>query len=81
MKQNTECISDDNGVEINVSYEYEISESQIEEGHGFNEVGCLVETELKVVELIIDGIGVDVLPYLNEIQKSKIISKLTYNGE
>lgn len=78
MKNNTQCICDDNGFEINVLYEYEISESQIEEGHGSHEVGGLVETELKIVELIIDGIGVDVLPVLNELQKSKIISKLTY---
>lgn len=78
MRQLTECIVEENGIEINVLYEYEISESQIEEGHGQHEVGNLIETELKIVELIIDGIGVDVLPVLNELQKSKIISKLTY---
>ena len=78
MKQNTETIVDDNGIELAVSYEYEISESQIEFGHGKHEVGNRVETDLKIVELIIGGIGTDVLPLLNDIQKDTLISKLTY---
>lgn len=78
MKHNCETISDDNGIELLVGYDYEESESQVEECHGYHEVGCLVYTELKSVELVIAGRGIDVLSSMTQKQKDHIISKLTY---
>lgn len=78
MKSNTEAVCIDNGIEISVEYEYEMSESQHEEGHGIHEVGQLVGTDLKVVEVIIAGKGFDITNLLNKRQKEAIISKLTY---
>jgi hypothetical protein len=78
MKHNCETLSDDNGIEINVGYDYEDSPIQIEEGHGFHEVGNLVYTELKTVEVVIAKSGIDILPFLNDKQKSFIFSKLSY---
>lgn len=78
LKTNSEAIVDENGIEILVSYEYEESESQIEEGHGIHEVGCMVYIELKSVEVVIKGIGIDIMPMMNQLQKESIISKLDY---
>jgi len=78
MKSNAELICDDNGIEILVGYEYEQSDSQIEEGHGLHEVGCLVYTELTSVEVVIKGRGIDILSRLTEKEKDFIIGKLQY---
>ena len=78
MKHNTETICDDNGFEIIVSYDYETSPPQIEEGHGFHDVGNLTYTELKSVELVIAGRGIDLLPLLYPNEKDFIFSKLQY---
>lgn len=78
MKENVETICDDNSIQINVAYEYEISPSQKEFGHGEHEVGLQVETDLKVVEVIIKGTGIDILPLLNKKQRDFLIDKLTY---
>lgn len=79
MKTNDENVVDQNGFEIHVEYNYEISDSQIEEGHGFHEVGRLVYTELTSVKLLMEENALDLLPLLNDKQKSYIISKLYYN--
>lgn len=73
-----ETITDESGIEINVGYDYKKTPSQIEEGHGFHEVGNLIYTELKSVEVVISGVGIDILPSLNEKQKEHIISTLQY---
>lgn len=78
MKKNCEIICDENGFEILVSYLYDQSSSQVEQGHGYHEVGLLINTELRSVELVIAGTGIDVLPRLSERQKDHIISKLQY---
>lgn len=78
MKKNCETICDDNGIEIIVGYLYDQSESQVEEGHGHHEVGLMVYTELRSVEVVISGIGVQILPQLSDKQKEHIISKLQY---
>lgn len=78
MKNNSECILDTDGFEILVNYDYEKSDSQLEEGHGINEVGGMVETDLISVEVVIAGVGIDILNLLSEKQKTTIISKLTY---
>lgn len=79
MVNNTETLVDDNGIEVLVNYDYEQSESQIEEGHGFHEVGKMIYTELCSVEVIIAGEGSDILPILSPRQQKSIISKLQYN--
>lgn len=78
MQHNTETITDENGIEILVGYDYEQSPSQIEEGHGYHEVGNLIETELKTVEIVIAGKGIDILPSMNEKQKEAIVELLNY---
>lgn len=78
MKHNSETIIDESGIEILVGYDYEKSPSQTEECHGFHEVGNLVYTELKSVEVVIKGKGIDILPNMSEKQKTYIISLLNY---
>lgn len=78
MTHNAEALTDENGFEILVSYNYEQGESQVEEGHGLHEVGLMIYTELTSVEVVIGGIGVDIIHLLGERQKEFIISKLTY---
>ena len=78
MISNNECLADDNGIEVLVSYEYEVSEPHFEFGHGKHQVGATVETDLKSVEVIISGVGIDILHLLNKKQINSILDKLTY---
>jgi hypothetical protein len=78
--KNSETISDDNGIELLVGYEYQQSASQVEECHGLHEVGQLVETTLTSVEVVIAGIGIEILPRLNKRQREQIIDKLNYSN-
>lgn len=78
MKRNSEMISDDGGIEILVGYRYEQSDGQLEEGHGYHQVGCMIYTELDSVEVVIKGRGVEILPMLTDRQKDFIIANLTY---
>lgn len=78
MTRNSEMIADDNGIEILVGYRYEQSQGQLEECHGYHEVGALVYTELDSVEVVIKGKGIEILPQLTERQKDFIIANLTY---
>jgi len=75
---NIETIVDDNNIEMVVEYEYEKTSSQVEEGHGYHDVGNMIYTTLKTVELIIAGVGIDIISTLNDRQKNFIISKLSY---
>jgi len=79
MKHTCETIVDDNGIELTVGYDYEITPSQVEECHGLHDVGNFIYTELQTVELIINHIGIDVLPILTPMQKDYIISLLNYD--
>ena len=79
MRKNTETIVDDNGIEMLVGYEYEVSLSfQAEYGNPSTHVDTMIYTELKSVELVIANKGVEFLPLIDEKQKDFIISKLTY---
>ncbi len=60
MTHNTELITDENGIEILASYYYEDADN----------------VELKSVEVIIAGIGIDILPNMNNRQKDKVIDSL-----
>lgn len=68
----TTTLIDESNIEMTVMYG--ISPSQIEEGHGQHEVGKLVE--LSCVEMVIAGIGIDILPQMNNRQIDKIVSML-----
>ena len=79
--QATETLIDDNGIELLVSYEYEKDAPYFAElGNPATFVPETVGTELKSVEVIITGTGIDILERLNEKQKQFLINKLTYNG-
>lgn len=78
MKHTCENVIDADGIELLVGYDYEITPSQIEECHGLHDVGNLVYTELKSVELGIRDFSIDVLPQLSEKAKNHIISLLNY---
>lgn len=76
MKINTEQIIDHNGFEINVTYTFEKSLSQIEECHGSHEVGGGYDVQLVSVEILFGGKGIEILPKMNERQKNHIIDQL-----
>jgi len=79
MKQNSETICDDNGFEILVGYEYEKTEGYYEEpGNAATFVEPIVYTELKSVELVIAGRGIELLALLHPGEKEFIIGKLQY---
>jgi hypothetical protein len=61
-----------------VSYDYEVSPPQIEEGHGFHDVGSLVNAELKSVEIMVSGNNIEILRLMNKEQKEDILSRLNY---
>ena len=75
-----QTISDDGCVEVVVGYNYEISESQIEECHGFHEVGNRINVNLEYVEVVIAGIGVQILPMLTQKQTDTIINNLNFDS-
>ena len=81
MKHSSETIADDNGIEILVGYDYEKTPAYYEE---VNNPSTLVEetvyTDLKTVEVVIAGIGVDILPLMTEKQKVHLINKLQYKA-
>ncbi|HEY9701455.1 MAG TPA: hypothetical protein V6C58_03375 [Allocoleopsis sp.] len=78
LRHNTETILDENGIELLVGYDYEVSESQWEECHGYHDVGKMIYTELTSVEVIIKGRGIDILPFLDDRQREFIIHSLNY---
>ncbi len=62
MTNNSETLVDENDIEVLVNYDY------------IDSLGA----ELKSVEIIICGKGIDILPQMNNYQKLAIITKLTY---
>jgi len=79
MRKNTETIVDDNGIEMLVGYEYEVSLSFFaEHNNPSTHVDTMIYTELKSVELVVCKSGIELLPFMSEKQKDFIISKLTY---
>lgn len=77
MKKTCQTISDDNGIEILVGYRYEESPSfYAEEGNPGTLVDAMVYTEIDSVEVVIKGIGFDLLPHLTSRQVDYIKSLL-----
>lgn len=80
MKRNAESICDDNGIEVLVAYKYDKTEQVHEEpGNMATCVAPVVYTELEYVEVVIAGIGIDILPMMTEKQKLKVIDNLSHN--
>ncbi len=62
MENNSEILLDENDIEVLVNYDY------------IDSLGA----ELKSVEVIICGRGIDILPQMTDYQKLAIITKLKY---
>jgi hypothetical protein len=78
MKQKiTELIVDESSIELSVTYYYEKLSSQMEEGHGFHDVGGGHHVEISHVELIIDNQAIQILPLLSQRQLHSIIDQLS----
>mgnify|MGYP001563460541 FL=1 len=83
MKSYTETICDANGFEILVGYDSDYAEQKgynEEPGNAATFVEPMVYTELKSVELIVAGRGIELLPMLHPNEKEFIISKLNYDA-
>lgn len=79
MPSNIETIVDDNGISILVDYSWEDEKGFCAEvGNPNTYVQPTIETELREVEIIINGEGISILKHLSESQKDYIISKLNY---
>jgi len=79
MKKNSETIVDEQGIEILVGYRYEESPRYYAEpGNPGTLVEAIVYTEIDSVEVVIKGVGIDILPNLSEKQQTYIINLLTY---
>lgn len=77
MITKNEWVLDENNFGIDVTYYYEVSESQIEECHGYHDVGGLVYIELLSVKLYINEDAIELLPLLNDDQKTFILKQLS----
>lgn len=79
MKKSNQTLVDESGIEVLVSYRYEESPSfEAEPGNPNTFVSEMVYTELDSVEVIIKGVGIDILPYMSERQKDAIVHELNY---
>jgi hypothetical protein len=77
MRRDTTLIVDEYGIEILVTYEWEQSAPQYEEGHGIHLVDDGLYVELEAVEIVIrGGDSIDILPQLNDKQQETIIGQL-----
>lgn len=63
---------DDSGIELNITYTMEHIDSQIEECHGYHEVGNYDIIELDGVELDIYGQTINILDKLGKHQQENI---------
>jgi hypothetical protein len=68
----------DKNIELKITYDFEIGESQIEEGHGIHEVGRQVYVDLTDVKLMVDDVkdGLSVLTLLSKKQIRTIINTI-----
>lgn len=73
----TEILVEQGCFEILVDYDWEESAKQIEEGHGYHDVGGQVNVTLNSIEVVVCGVGIQILPLLNQQQKDRIIEDLS----
>jgi hypothetical protein len=71
-----QTIVDEAGIEIIAAGSIEFQGSQIEECHGYHEVGGGHDITLTSVEVVIKGKGIDILPMMSEKQINKIIDQI-----
>lgn len=72
---NTETLVDESGIELLVNYDCE--KADYEDQDSFTPTATMTCTELKSVEIVIAGIGIELLDKMNDRQKKAIISQLT----
>lgn len=75
--KHTETIVEQGCVEMIVTYVWEREPSQIEECHGYHELGGGVSVILLNVEVIIKGKSIDILSFLDKKQEMAIIDDLS----
>lgn len=75
MKSNIETITLGDKTLI-VEYNFEKSDSQIEECHGLHEIGQTIYTELRRVINV--ATGTDLLPRMAERTQKQIVKRLTH---
>ena len=79
MKRNSETIIDECGIEMLVGYRYSVEPSfHAEPGNASTFVSSMVYTELDSVEVVICGVGIDILKMMSEKQKQYVITQLMY---
>lgn len=71
-----QTIIDEPGIEFIAGGKIEFQGSQIEECHGFHDVGGGCDITLTSVEIVIAGSGIDILSQLSKKQIEKIIGKI-----
>jgi hypothetical protein len=72
-----ETILHESGIEVIATYEYTEDSPQIEECHGFHNVGGGFCVDLERLEIIIAGKSIDIYSLLNDEQKNAIIDQLS----
>lgn len=77
MEEKTECILDQNGIEILVTYKFEYVPADEVDFHGKNRVDGGFNIILTCVELIIANRGIELLPKLTEKQQQYIKDQLS----
>ena len=76
MEKNTIVLIDDNGIEMLATYRIEHTPSQIEEGHGYHDIGNTDGIELLSIEVVIAKTSFDILHLMNDRQVNKIIKHI-----
>jgi hypothetical protein len=76
MEKNIITLIDDNGIEMLATYRIEHTPSQIEEGHGYHDIGNTDGIELLSIEVVIAKVAFDILHLLNDKQVNKIIKHI-----
>lgn len=76
-KYTTETIIDESGIEMIVAYSADITPAYYDEpGNPGTYIGPSAEIDLKSVELVISGAGIDITPSLTPRQRQHIIDLL-----
>lgn len=79
IEQHEVLLSDGESVKVYATFDAEYYPSQIEEGHGFHDVGDMWLTTLLDVRLECFGENIDVLNQLSDAQKASIVRDIQNN--
>jgi hypothetical protein len=72
----SQTLVDQNGIEVLVGFNYDYDHGHLEECHGHHVIGNGYDIELTSVEIVIAGIGIDILPQLSRKQQNAIIEEI-----